>query len=266
MPWAGFSLDRMFDMKRRAFITLLMFDVGFPQAELEMGEVQATARTLGIEVAPLEIRRAEDIAPVFEAQARADALYVVVNALVVVNRTRIITLALGARLPTIFNTREFVQVGGLMSYGPNYPPVSAHRRVGRQDSARDEARRHPCRAADQVRFRHQSHHRSFGDDIATLTNRAVIAILVVSANQNIRSGDIVSNSARSNQEMMSSEMGSTTILRSSNFAVRMSHLGQERHAPLHSITSSASANPMPTQRLGTTSLAAWLNRRGAWDV
>jgi hypothetical protein len=42
----------------------------------------------------------------------------------------------------------------------------------------------------------------------------------------------VSNSARSNQEMMSSEMGSTTILRSSNFAVRMSHLGQERHAPL----------------------------------
>src|SRR5437870_3175935 len=64
--------------------------------------------------------------------------------------------------------------------------------------------------------------------VATLTNRAVIAILVVSANQNIRSGDIVRNSARSNQEMMSSEMGSTTILRSSNFAVRMSHLGHER--------------------------------------
>jgi putative ABC transport system substrate-binding protein len=100
-----------------------MFDVGFPQAELEMGEVQATARTLGIEVAPLEIRRAEDIAPVFEAQARVDALYVVVNALVVANRTRIITLALGARLPTIFNTREFVHAGGLMSYGPNYPDL-----------------------------------------------------------------------------------------------------------------------------------------------
>src|SRR6266540_7150510 len=78
--------------------------------------------------------------------------------------------------------------------------------------------------------------------VATLTNRAVIAILVVSANQNIRSGDMVSNSARSNQEMMSSEMGSTTILRSSNFAVRMSHLGQEQHAPLHSITSSERAS------------------------
>ncbi len=52
-----------------------------------------------------------------------DALYVVVSALVVANRTRIITLALGARLPTIFNTREFVDAGGLMSYGPNYPDL-----------------------------------------------------------------------------------------------------------------------------------------------
>src|SRR6266508_1012549 len=41
---------------------------------------------------------------------------------------------------------------------------------------------------------------------------------------------------------MSSEMGSTTILRSSNFAVRISHLGQERHAPLHSIPSSVRAS------------------------
>jgi putative tryptophan/tyrosine transport system substrate-binding protein len=99
----------------------IMFDVGFPQAVLEMGEVQAAARTLGIEVAPLEIQRAEDFAPAFDAlKARADALYVVVNALIVANGTRTITLALGARLPTIFNIREFVQAGGLMSYGPNY--------------------------------------------------------------------------------------------------------------------------------------------------
>ncbi len=101
-----------------------MFDVGFPQSVLEMGETQSAAGALGVEVAPLEIRRAEDIAPAFDTlAARADALYVVVNALVVANRTRIITLALGARLPTIFNTRDFVQAGGLMSYGPNYPDL-----------------------------------------------------------------------------------------------------------------------------------------------
>ena len=102
----------------------IMADVSFPPGVLEMGEVQAAARTLGLEVAPLKIRRAEDIASAFEAlKAQADALYVVVDALVAANSTRIITLALGARLPTIFNTRDFVQAGGLMSYGPNYSDV-----------------------------------------------------------------------------------------------------------------------------------------------
>jgi putative ABC transport system substrate-binding protein len=98
-----------------------MFDAGYPQAVLEMGEVQAAARTLGLEVAPLEIRRAEDIAPAFAAlKAQADALYVVVTALTTANRTRIITLTLGARLPTVWSTRNYVQAGGLMSYGPNF--------------------------------------------------------------------------------------------------------------------------------------------------
>jgi len=98
-----------------------MANVGFPQGVLEMGEVQAVARKLGIEVASLEIRRAEDIAPAFEAlNAQADALYVVGDALVSANRTRIMTFSLSARLPTTFNTRVFVQAGGLMSYGPNF--------------------------------------------------------------------------------------------------------------------------------------------------
>ena len=105
----------------------IIADVGFPQGVLEMGEVQAAARTLGLEVAPLEIRQAEDIASAFEAlKGQADALYVVVDALVAANRTRIITLALGARLPTIFNTRDYVQAGGLMSYGANLPDLFRH--------------------------------------------------------------------------------------------------------------------------------------------
>ena len=96
-------------------------NVGNTQSVLEMDEVQAVARGLGIEVAPLEIRRAEDITPAFEAlKAQADALYVVGDALVNANRTRIMTLSLSARLPTIFNARSFVQAGGLMSYGPNF--------------------------------------------------------------------------------------------------------------------------------------------------
>ena len=99
----------------------IMVDVGFAQSVLEMGEVQAAARTFGIGVTPLEIRRAEDIAPAFEAlKPEADALYVVGAPLVDANRTRIIEPALRARLPTIFSNRYAVQAGALMSYGASF--------------------------------------------------------------------------------------------------------------------------------------------------
>jgi ABC-type uncharacterized transport system substrate-binding protein len=92
-----------------------------------MGEVQAAARTLGLEVAALEIRRGEDIAPAFEAlKGRAEALYIPANPLVNTNRIRINTLALGARLPTMHGFRELVEAGGLMSYGPNFPDLFRH--------------------------------------------------------------------------------------------------------------------------------------------
>jgi putative ABC transport system substrate-binding protein len=77
-----------------------------------------TAHALGLEIALLEIRRAEDIALAFTGLT-ADALYIVGAALISANRTRIITLALGLRLPTIFVQRDYVQAGGLMSFGEN---------------------------------------------------------------------------------------------------------------------------------------------------
>ena len=99
----------------------IMANVGYPAAVLEMDEVQGTARTFGFEVAKLEIRRPEDIAPAFEAlKGRAEALYVCSDPLVNANRIRINTLALVARLPTSYANREYVDAGGLMSYGPNF--------------------------------------------------------------------------------------------------------------------------------------------------
>ena len=69
----------------------------------------------------LEIRRAEDIAPAFQAlKSGAQALYVCPGALVIANSTRINIFALGARLPTMHGSREYVEAGGLMSYGPNF--------------------------------------------------------------------------------------------------------------------------------------------------
>ena len=67
---------------------------------------------------------AEDIAPAFESfKGRAEALYVCNDPLVNSHRIRINTLALGMGLPTMYNVREFVEAGGLMSYGPNFPDL-----------------------------------------------------------------------------------------------------------------------------------------------
>jgi putative tryptophan/tyrosine transport system substrate-binding protein len=102
----------------------IMGNIGFPDAVLEMKEVQSTAKMLGVEVATLEIRRAEDIAPAFVTlKDRFDALYVVSDPLININKVRINTLALGARLPTMHGFRELVEAGGLIFYGPNFPDL-----------------------------------------------------------------------------------------------------------------------------------------------
>jgi ABC-type uncharacterized transport system substrate-binding protein len=102
----------------------IMANAGNPVGVLEMREVQVTARNLGHEVATFEIRRAEDIVPIFEAlKGRADVLYVCGDPLVDTNRIRIIILAAGMRLPTMSDFPEYVSAGGLMSYGPNFPDL-----------------------------------------------------------------------------------------------------------------------------------------------
>jgi putative tryptophan/tyrosine transport system substrate-binding protein len=89
---------------------------------LEMRDALAVARTLGLGVAMLEIRKANDIAPAIEAlKGGADALYVVTEPLVNTNRVQINALALAAGLPTLHGQRPYVEAGGLMSYGANIP-------------------------------------------------------------------------------------------------------------------------------------------------
>jgi putative ABC transport system substrate-binding protein len=121
---AGKRIELLRDVLPNLRRLAILGNVGHPESVLEMDEVHAAARTFGIEVAKLEIRRAQDIAPAFEALERqADALYVVVSALIASNRTRIMTFALSTRLPTIINIREYAEAGALMSYGPRVPDL-----------------------------------------------------------------------------------------------------------------------------------------------
>jgi putative ABC transport system substrate-binding protein len=90
----------------------------------EVEEVQAAAHALGVEVAPVDVRRADDIALAFAAlNGRTDALYVTVDPLFNANKLAIGALALKARLPSIHGFREEVVAGGLLSYGPSFPDL-----------------------------------------------------------------------------------------------------------------------------------------------
>jgi putative ABC transport system substrate-binding protein len=119
---AGKRLELLREVVPNLRRVAIMANVGNPFAALELSEVQAAAGKLGLEVLALEIRNAKDIAPAFEAlKSSADALYVCIDALTNANRIRINILAVGARLPTMHGYRDYVDAGGLMSYGANVP-------------------------------------------------------------------------------------------------------------------------------------------------
>jgi len=121
---AGKRLELLHEIVPHLHRLGVMADGGNSQAMVEMSEVKAAARTLGFAVTVVEIQRPDDVETAFVSlDAKVDALYVVGDALVTASRSRIITYALTRRLPTMFNIREFVQAGGLISYGPNFPAL-----------------------------------------------------------------------------------------------------------------------------------------------
>jgi len=117
----GKRLDLLREVVPHLRRLVIMANAGYAMPVLEAQEAKATAQALGLEAARLEIWGSEDIAPAFEAiRGKADALYIVSDALIAANRTLITTLALGARLATMLSYGDYVAAGGLMSYGPNY--------------------------------------------------------------------------------------------------------------------------------------------------
>jgi len=105
------------DLKHLAILA----NMGNSGAKMEVNQVEAAARGLAIETRTLDFRRAQDVAPAMQSlNGRAQALYVVGDALANTNQMRINTLALAARLPTMHGFREIVATGGLLSYAPNF--------------------------------------------------------------------------------------------------------------------------------------------------
>jgi putative ABC transport system substrate-binding protein len=99
----------------------VMANFEVPGSIAETQEAQVRAHALGLDVDTFEIRQASDIAPAFDVlKVRAQALYVSNDPLTVTNRIQINTLALAARLPTIYGSRVQVEAGGLISYAASF--------------------------------------------------------------------------------------------------------------------------------------------------
>ena len=93
----------------------------------EIAGIQTAARTLGLDIAVFEIKPGGDIALVFDTMRKdgVEALYVLGDTFMNSSRVRISSLAVQARLPTICIAREYVEAGGLLSYGANIPHMYA---------------------------------------------------------------------------------------------------------------------------------------------
>jgi putative ABC transport system substrate-binding protein len=95
----------------------------------ELKEVQAAARALGLTVRSWEVRGTDDFERAFAAlnKERPDGLYVPGGPLMSANRKRIADFALKSRLPSMYNSKDAVDAGGLMSYGADL--ADSYRRV-----------------------------------------------------------------------------------------------------------------------------------------
>jgi putative tryptophan/tyrosine transport system substrate-binding protein len=121
---AGKRLEILRELVPRVRNLAILSNAGNPGAVMEREEVLVAARMLDLDVTKLDIRRAEDIPLAFDGlRDRVDALYVAVDPLINANRIRINTLALKARLPTIHGFRGYVETGGLISYGADFPDM-----------------------------------------------------------------------------------------------------------------------------------------------
>jgi putative ABC transport system substrate-binding protein len=102
----------------------VMAEADYRAAVAEMAEVELAARTIGLEATRFEIKRVDDIARAIAGfKGHADALYVCAGPFLASNTIRISTLALAARLPTVYQSRLYLGSGGFMSYGASYPDL-----------------------------------------------------------------------------------------------------------------------------------------------
>jgi len=118
---SGKRLQVLKDTVPKTDLVAVIYNAANPHAGDNLGETRAAARSLGLRIHPFEVRDPGDLDAAFKAvsDARPSALITLADGMLLGNRTRIVEFAARSRLPGVFPEREFVEVGGLMSYGPS---------------------------------------------------------------------------------------------------------------------------------------------------
>jgi putative ABC transport system substrate-binding protein len=122
---AGKRVELLKELRPGNSIAAFFSNLANPVVPPQWEETQKAAQTLGIEVSLLDVRSRDDIPAAFEtAKARrVETLLIGIDGLIQENRQMIADLAAQYRLATIYPSREFVEVGGLMAYGVSYPDL-----------------------------------------------------------------------------------------------------------------------------------------------
>jgi putative ABC transport system substrate-binding protein len=100
----------------------LLLNPASPSGNVILKETRAVGQELGVQIQSLEVRSLNDIDRAFETATKAQvgALVVAQQAPISTYPKRIVEFAAKRRLPAIYADTDWVQTGGLMSYGPNY--------------------------------------------------------------------------------------------------------------------------------------------------
>ncbi len=122
---AGKRVELAKELRPGSSIAALLHNMGNPVVPPQWEETKKAAQTLGIEVVLLDVRSSDDIVRAFETASarRVNIILVGIDALIQENRQLVVDLAAKRHLAAIYPSREFVEVGGLMTYGVSYPDL-----------------------------------------------------------------------------------------------------------------------------------------------
>lgn len=123
--FVGKQLDLLKEVAPTAARVAVLSNPTNPSHAALVKDLKAAARTLGKELQVVEARTPDQLDGSFVAmtKGRAAALFVLTDSMFIGQRQPIVAFAAASRLPAMYSQREFVEIGGLVSYGPNLPEM-----------------------------------------------------------------------------------------------------------------------------------------------